>query len=279
MEVATLQRKQSEIFRELQTSDSLELYHDMVDGKAFKEMEQESVNESVKEILQYVSFITGAGVTKELTRPFLRELREIVMKHYPFLTLAEIKSAFRLNSIGMFDDTVQLYGKNVTLSFIGQVLAKYKIYRHNNMKDIVDASHRVNEKLLMELPPTEVAPVTEQDRRDMLETAYQAYKKYPTLQSIVGLDYIYQYMINFGLLKEDDVKEQIGIARAKTKARTFMEMSAISQNMIGQKMELQEKYDAADNWKESAYFQDAMGRTVINKFEKLHKEGAESVFD
>lgn len=277
MEVATLQHRQSEIFRELQTSEGIELYTDMCSGQPIKEMEKEVVNDSVKEVLQYISFVTGAGISREITIPFLRELKEIITKHYSYLTVAEIKSAFRLNSIGMLDDTVKLYGTSVTLQFIGQVLAKYRIYRNSTLREVVDAASEVDRKLLVQAP-VEKKEVTEEDRRQILEMAYKAYRRYPSLVSIAGLDYIYQYMVDFGLIKEGEVREQMGIARAKMKAKTYMEMSALPEKMIGQKKQLQEKYDDANNWKESAYFPEAIGRTVLNKFEQLHKKGAESVF-
>lgn len=204
-------------------------------------MADDELQTAVRTFCQYVTVLTGCHIEPAATIVTLKTIKNFLATQYSFLTAKEIQTAFEMNCSGQHWPSVSHYNRPLNCDYIGQVLAAYNDhYRSEHVLHI----GKVLAKTTLELSqPSDEKPVTDDDRREMLQMAYTGYCNAPKMP-ILGVKTIYGYAERFGLLKKDAWRDDERIAMGKLRALLAEQIETAKRNkLVGAQVEFQKTLD------------------------------------
>lgn len=95
-----------------------------------------SIGATLAALVTKITVITGLRIDPSISNEFVLEFTKFMQAHYSNLTLDEVSTAFHLNAMESGEEKVKLYGQNLTLELLGQVLTAYKSKRARLMQKI-----------------------------------------------------------------------------------------------------------------------------------------------
>jgi hypothetical protein len=94
-------------------------------------------NEELHTLNNCVGFWAATlGVVKDFTSVELKMISTFIFNQFGNLTIKEIEYAIELSLAGKLNCDAELYGKNLSVSYVGKILSSYVEYKRNELKDL-----------------------------------------------------------------------------------------------------------------------------------------------
>lgn len=204
-------------------------------------MDDTELQSTVKSFCQYVTVLTGCHIETAATLVTLKVIKNFLQSQWPFLTAKELQTAFELNCTGQHWPIVQHYNRQLNCDYIGQVLVAYnENYRRRIVPIIVQTQ---NDAIRLLSQPKPKQDVTDKDRQQILQMAYETYLRNPNMP-LYGIRTLHGYCVRFGLIDEQEHVARTGSALGKLRAAVSGEIeNAKRQKQYGMQVEMERQLE------------------------------------
>jgi hypothetical protein len=152
------------------------------------------------------------GVQKDITKIDIKMISTFILNQFGGISLNEIQYAIQLSLAQKLNCDSQLYGKGLNVSYVGNILNAYMIYKRASLSD-------VNYKLQNEYKEKEV---TSKQKMDIaLETLTICYREWKENNKMDNLDSLYNLFRRIKLIPINKELQEQALAYGKAQAKKF----------------------------------------------------------
>lgn len=153
------------------------------------------------------------GVTKDITSVDIKMISTFIFNQFGNLTIKEIEYAIQLSLANKLDCDAELYGRGLSVSYVGKILSAYIEYKRSELRDL-------NYRLQLQ-KDSRTKEITPKDKMDSTkETIVMVYREFEKTKLVNDpFNTIYKFIRRTKLFKPTDEQIEQGMEFGKKMAK------------------------------------------------------------